>query len=86
MPADLRDNLLAINIADDYFKAKLQAEALEDSFEKQEHDAYETKQDLVSAQIEIEELRKEIEELKRKAAAAGNDYRNNRNNGYNPRR
>ena len=58
MPADLRDNLLAINIADDYFKAKLQAEALEDSFEKQEHDAYETKQDLVSAQIEIEELRK----------------------------
>ncbi len=86
MPADLRNNLLAINIADDYFKAKLQAEALEDSFEKQEHDAYETKQDLVSAQIEIEELRKEIEELKRKAAAAGNDYRNNRNNGYNSRR
>ena len=85
MPADLRSDLLAINIADDYFKAKLQVETLEDSFEKQEHDAYETKQDLISAQMEIEDLHKEIEELKRKAAAAGNSY-NNRNNGYNSRR
>lgn len=64
MSGDDRGTLLALNIADDYFKAKDQVAGLEASLEDHEQDSYGIKQDLVSAQIDAEKLRNENEALK----------------------
>ncbi|MBR3276867.1 MAG: cell division protein ZapA [Eubacterium sp.] len=63
---ELKNLLLQLNIADDYFKAKQQAESLESDMETQNSDAYDIKQELVAAQIELKKLQAENEELKRK--------------------
>lgn len=63
---DVRNLLLALNIADDYFKAKAEVEAMEDEREAKDTEAYNAKHDLVSAQVKIEELEKELAELKKK--------------------
>ncbi len=62
--ADTKSTLLALNIADDYFKAKARAEAMEADIESKDQDTYDAKHDLVSAQVEIAKLKKEIEQLK----------------------
>ncbi len=63
---ELKNLLLELNIADDYFKAKSQAEALENDMENQNSEAYDIKQELVAAQIELQKLQAENEELKRR--------------------
>ncbi len=65
MASELKGTLLSLNIADDYFKAKKQAEALEESMEAKDRDAYDLKQDLVTMQMENEKLTKEISDLKK---------------------
>ena len=73
MSADDRNTLLALNIADDLFKAKEQVSGLEASLEDHEQDSYGIKQELVSAQIEA--LKKENETLKSKQSSQGhNNY------------
>ena len=62
--ADTKSTLLALNIADDYFKAKAQAEAMEADIETKDQNTYDARHDLVAAQMEIAKLRKEIERLK----------------------
>ena len=64
MSADDRNILLALNIADDYFKAKGQVSGLESSLEEHEQDSYGIKQELVASQIDAEKLRNENESLK----------------------
>ena len=64
MASELKGTLLSLNIADDYFKAKKQADALEESMEAKDRDAYDLKQDLVTMQMENEKLTKEISDLK----------------------
>ena len=64
MSADDRNILLALNIADDYFKAKDQVSGLEASLEDHEQDSYGIKQELVASQIDAEKLRNENESLK----------------------
>lgn len=64
MSADDRNILLALNIADDYFKAKGQVSGLEASLEEHEQDSYGIKQELVASQIDAEKLRNENESLK----------------------
>lgn len=70
---DVRNMLLALNIADDYFKAKAEVEAMEEEREAKDTEAYNAKHDLVSAKVEIEELRKEIENLKRNQGRGNNN-------------
>ena len=65
MASEMKGTLLALNIADDYFKAKMQADAIEESMENREQDSYELKQEYVSAQIEIEKLSSENASLKK---------------------
>ena len=65
MASELKGTLLALNIADDYFKAKKQAAALEESMEAKDRDAYDLKQDLVTMQMEKEKLEKEVASLKK---------------------
>lgn len=79
MTTDEKNMLLALNIADDYFKAKNQAAALEENMEAREQDTYGLKQDMVSAQMEAEKLRGEVESLKNELQKLRDKY--NRNSG-----
>ena len=63
MSPDMRFCMMAINIADDYFKAKEQAEASEEEMENKDKESYNVKQDLIAAQMEIERLKKEVARL-----------------------
>ncbi len=65
MSPDMRSCMMAINIADDYFKAKEQADASEEEMENKDREAYSVKQDLIAARMEIERLKKELGQLKR---------------------
>lgn len=63
---DVQKTLLELNIADDYFKAKKQAEMLESDLEQKEKEAYEFKHDLVTANVKIQTLEEEISKLNKK--------------------
>jgi len=63
---DVQKTLLELNIADDYFKAKKQAEMLESDLEAKEKEAYGYKHDLVAMNIEKENLKQEIDKLNQK--------------------
>ena len=57
--ADTRNVLLALNIADDYFKAKKQGDSLESDIELKD-----LKHELISAQIKLENAEKELAKMK----------------------
>lgn len=62
--ADTRNILLALNIADDYFKAKKQSDSLESDIEMKDKEMYDLKHDLISAQIKLENTERELAKLK----------------------
>ncbi len=62
-PVDMKSTLLELNIADDYFKAKAQAEKLERDLEEKDREIYELRHDLISNQIKQESDAKTIKEL-----------------------
>ena len=66
---DQRQLMLSMNLADDYFKAKNQAE-------KQERELYSVRHDLIEARLEIENLKKE-----KKAGSGQNNRRNEQHAG-----
>ena len=57
--------MLELNIADDYFKAKDQAEQLEQDIEVKDKEIYDLKHELISAQIKLESNEKSITELEK---------------------
>lgn len=62
-PSDMKATLIELNIADDYFKAKSQADKLELDLEAKDREIYNLKHDLISNQIQSESNEKRIEEL-----------------------
>ena len=66
MPADTKNLLLSLNIADDYFKAKDQAESFEEDSQLRDTEIYDLKHELIEAQLEAEKRTNEIAELKQK--------------------
>ena len=62
--AETRSTLLALNIADDYFKAKKQGAVLESDVQQKDKEMYDLKHELISTQIRSEYLEQEIERLK----------------------
>ena len=62
--ADTRNVLLALNIADDYFKAKKQGDSLENDIELKDKEMYDLKHELISAQIKLENAEKELAKIK----------------------
>ena len=62
--AETRSTLLALNIADDYFKAKKQGAVLENDVQQKDKEMYDLKHELISNQIRSENLEQEIERLK----------------------
>uniref|UniRef100_UPI004055EBAA cell division protein ZapA n=1 Tax=Agathobacter sp. TaxID=2021311 RepID=UPI004055EBAA len=60
---NIKNALLQINIADDYFKAKAQIEKLEREAAQKDKEIYDLKHDLISGQIKIEDAEERIHEL-----------------------
>ena len=56
--------LTAINIADDYFKAKKQGGTLESDIEAKDKEMYDLKHELISVQIKLENADKALDRLK----------------------
>lgn len=69
---ETRHTLLSLNIADDYFKAKRQAEMFEEELEAKDREMYDLKHDLINKQVELDEAKEKaqerIQELLQKAA------------------
>ena len=63
---DTQKTLLEINIADDYFKAKKQADFLQVEIEEKDKENYDLKHDLITADMKIESLEAQLQEAKDK--------------------
>ena len=59
---DMQRILLEINIANDYFKAKKQADLLESDLEIKEKEVYDLKHELIKSDSKAEALKKELDE------------------------
>ena len=62
--AEIRANLMYLNVADDYFKAKKLGDGLSLEIENKDKEIYDLKHELIAAQIKSESADKQIEELK----------------------
>lgn len=60
---DMRNILLNLNTADDYFKMKKKVEDLERELSEKDKELYEFKHELISAQIKLENAEKEVKSL-----------------------
>ena len=59
---DMQRILLEINIANDYFKAKKQAEIFEQDLQQKDQEMYDLKHELISLKMQIEEAKKAEQE------------------------
>ena len=66
--AEVRANLMYLNIADDYFKAKKLGDSLSEEIENKDKEIYDLKHELIAAQIKTDAAEKEITELKKETA------------------
>ena len=73
-PEDYRHMVLCLNLADDYFHQKEQAEALQKKLEEQERELYALKHDLVTLRIEQERLVQEKEQLEQQLQKSTGTY------------
>ena len=60
--AEIRANLMYLNVADDYFKAKKQAEIFEQDLQQKDQEMYDLKHELISLKMQIEEAKKAEQE------------------------
>ena len=65
---ETRHTLLSMNIADDYFKAKRQAEMYEEELEAKDREMYDLKHDLINGQVELDKEKKSQAEKDRQIA------------------
>lgn len=65
---DQKQLLLNMNLADDFFKAKRQADKLTADLEKKERELYGVRHDLIEAQLALENQKKELAGLKKQYA------------------
>lgn len=62
--SETRSILLALNIADDYFKVKKMAATSESDIELKDKEMYDLKHELISVQLRCENAEKEIDKLR----------------------
>ena len=63
---DYQNILLQLNVADDYFKAVGRLEELEEQAETQANEIYSLKHQLVTVQLKLEEMKRELEHWQKK--------------------
>lgn len=61
-PMESKHTLISLNIADDYFKAKKQAEVFELDLQQKDQEMYDLKHELISLRMQIEEAQKQAKE------------------------
>ena len=61
-PMETKHTLLSLNITDDYFKAKKQAEIFEQDLQQKDQEMYDLKHELISLRMQIEEAQKNEQE------------------------
>lgn len=71
--AEVRANLMYLNIADDYFKAKKLGDNFSLEIENKDKEIYNLKHELIAEQIKAESAAKQIEELKDKISKLQNN-------------
>ena len=57
-PMETKHTLLSLNITDDYFKAKKQAEIFEQDLQQKDQEMYDLKHELIALRMQIEEAQK----------------------------
>ena len=62
-PMETKHMLLSLNITDDYFKAKRQAEVFEQDLQQKDQEMYELKHELIALRMQIEDAQKKEQEL-----------------------
>lgn len=65
LDADLKNILIQINIADDYYKTKDKVKEIEDDNDSKSNEIFDLKHELISAQTKLTSAQQEIEELRR---------------------
>ena len=71
-PMETKHTLLSLNITDDYFKAKKQAEIFEQDLQQKDQEMYDLKHELISLRMQIEEAQKNKQEaLEQKSLLEG---------------
>ena len=71
-PMETKHTLLSLNIADDYFKAKKQAEIFEQDLSQKDQEMYDLKHELIALRMQIEDAQKnEHEALAQKSLLEG---------------
>ncbi|MDC7291893.1 cell division protein ZapA [Blautia schinkii] len=71
-PMETKHTLLSLNITDDYFKAKKQAEIFEQDLQQKDQEMYDLKHELISLRMQIEEAqKKEQEAVEQKSVLEG---------------
>ena len=73
MTSDTKGTLLALNVADDCFKARRKAEELEEELQNRDKELYDLKQELVDLKVKLDNLEKK---------ASGFDRRESDRNSY----
>ncbi len=63
--ADYQQLMLVLNVADDYFKAKENADQMEEQKDRMEKETYSLKHELVSTQMKLDGVLKDLEERQR---------------------
>ena len=63
LPLNMKNTLIQLNIAADYFKAKDQVTKLENDLEQKEKEIYDLKHDLISNQVKTETAEASLKEL-----------------------
>ena len=65
MSPEMRANILYLNIADDYFKAKKLGDSLSEEIESKDKEIYDLKHELIATQFKADTSAKEVDELKK---------------------
>ena len=68
LPLETQNVLMQLNIADDYFKAKLQITSLEEELKSKDSEIYDLKHELIAAQMKLENIEKNIKDLQQEAS------------------
>ena len=67
-PMETKHMLLSLNISDDYFKAKKQAEVFEQDLQQKDQEMYDLKHELIDLRLKMDESRKQEQSFQEEKA------------------
>ena len=65
LSVDTKHTLISLNVADDYFKAREQAEMLKEDMEAKDAESYELRSELAETKVRLESMKEELEQLRK---------------------